>query len=184
MHIFGAANDGVNRTGNDAFGTSDTHRRFDSGNQPRSGFTKIGVKVQFGLVQQPRQRSDSILSARRATINWGRAVGDRLRIWQTCRKATASTLGLRQQAINLCGQVLMSDSVRHTPDYRRLSSWENGRQPAPVCNGADNRLFADAIAVLNHEFVHFRQYFLTPATATENSVMAGTARDEMAPVAV
>lgn len=101
MHLFGGADDCIDRTGRQAFRTADTVR-FEN-YRDSSGFMFAASRIERLRRddQKIRQRQNAFFAAGRTTVDVGSARRKRLCVGPTALIATFAALSLGQQGIEL-----------------------------------------------------------------------------------
>ena len=95
------ADDGIDRTGEDALGAADAVQRVDVHDMPHGHGVEIAGKRQRRASEQLRQGRDGGVAAGRAPVDGGLAAGDGLRVGVAVVVAAAPALGLRQQLVDV-----------------------------------------------------------------------------------
>ena len=109
--------DGVDRTGQDAFGAADAVQGVDADHMPHGHGLQVCGQRHDGLVEQFGQGLDGGVGARRAAVDGGLAPGDGAGIGMAVVVAAAPALGLGQQPV---------DGIDQGHGGHRLKGWGHG----------------------------------------------------------
>ena len=110
VHEAGGADDGIDRTGEDALGAADAVCRVDAHGLAHGHRAQVVGQGQQRAVQQAGQPGDGLVAAGWAAVDGLVAPGQRLGIAPAVVIATAPALGLRQQPVDAIGQQGKGDS--------------------------------------------------------------------------
>src|SRR5579859_5142191 len=101
MHLLLGADDGVDRTGLDAFGATDADRLFDEGHGARDETADLGGEGLRRPMQQLSQREEGGIATRRTTVDVHRLPRYGFGVSAAIGIAAAGALGLRKQGIDV-----------------------------------------------------------------------------------
>ena len=95
MHLFGGAENRIDRTGLDTQRTADAQRFVYHCDRTRALYAVKQIDWDNRLAEQLREPGDAFYASWRALVVIGFAIGDRLRIGPACGIAALGTLRLR-----------------------------------------------------------------------------------------